>query len=369
MASKRATVVGVFEDRERAERAVDALQREGFTEEEIGLVVRDGGRDESDFRSPMAATVDRDTETEGRETSGALAGSAVGGALGALAALLIPGVGPVLAGGVLAGALGGAAVGAAGGGLAMALSDLGLSDDEARGYEREVVAGRALVTVRAGSRGSDAAGILRRFGAYDLDTLGRYRPDEPGVATAGGPSAVRASDRHLDSIDEVTDRETLELREERLVPRKEMRELGEAVVRTVVESVPSRLEVEAYREEIEVEHLPVGEIVSERKAPWEEGDVVIIPVYEEQLVMVKRLVLKEQLRIRRVANRETRLYEDTVRRERLVVEDPGNTGLVRESYSTDDESPAAEDRPRAEDRPPEEQDESLIEKLGRKILQ
>ena len=127
---------------------------------------------------------------------------------------------------------------------------------------------------------------------------------------------------------------TIELREEQLVPQKELRELGEVLVRTQVEEAPGRLEVEAYREEVEVEHEPAGEVVQERVPPWEENGALVVPVYEEQLVVVKRLVLRERLRIRRVATTERRLFEDTVRRERLVVEDPNSTGLVHERFAT-----------------------------------
>jgi uncharacterized protein (TIGR02271 family) len=130
----------------------------------------------------------------------------------------------------------------------------------------------------------------------------------------------------------------LELREEQLVPQKELRELGEVVIRTDVEEVPGRLEVEAYREEIEIEHLPIGEVVQEKQPPWEEDGDLIVPVYEEQLVVVKRLVLREQLRIRRVGTTETRLIEDVLRRERLRIEDPNGTGLVHEQFPTATES-------------------------------
>jgi uncharacterized protein (TIGR02271 family) len=128
---------------------------------------------------------------------------------------------------------------------------------------------------------------------------------------------------------------TIPLHEEELVAHKEIRELGEVVVRTRVEEVPSRLEVEAYREEVEVEHVPVGQVVSERVAPWEEDGVLIVPIYEEQLVVTKRLVLREHLRVRRVGTTETHLFEDTLRRERVEVEDPANTGLVHELYPDD----------------------------------
>jgi uncharacterized protein (TIGR02271 family) len=124
----------------------------------------------------------------------------------------------------------------------------------------------------------------------------------------------------------------LELREAQLVAHKDLRDLGEIEVRTEVDQIPGRLEVDAYREEVAIEHETVGEVVSERREPWEEDDVLIIPVYEEQLVVSKRLVLRERIRVRRISTTERQLYQDTLRRERLVVEDPQHTGSVRENY-------------------------------------
>jgi uncharacterized protein (TIGR02271 family) len=138
--------------------------------------------------------------------------------------------------------------------------------------------------------------------------------------------------------------QTVELRQEELVAHKELREVGDVEVRKEIEEVPGRLEVESYREEIEVEHVPVGRIVSERVEPWEEDGVMIVPVYEEQLVVTKRLVLREQLRVRRVGTVETQLFEDTLRRERVVVDDPANTGLIREQYPADEDEQSTERR-------------------------
>jgi len=166
---------------------------------------------------------------------------------------------------------------------------------------------------------------------------------------------------------------TIELREEQLVARKDLREVGEVRIRTTVETVPGRLEVEAFREEVEVEHVPVGQIVKERVVPWEEGDALVVPIYEEQLVMVKRLVLREHLRIRRVATVERRLFEDTIRRERLVVEDPSNTGLVHEQFPDqmhEDQVVAKDERTddRTDAEPSAHEDGGFLGNLVRKAL-
>jgi hypothetical protein len=108
-------------------------------------------------------------------------GAGLGAVLGAAAALLIPGVGPVVAGGVLAMAFGGAVAGTAVGGIFGAMTGLGISEDEARFYEKEFESGRALVTVKAGSRAADAAMILRKHGGYDLQNRATSEMPTTGV--------------------------------------------------------------------------------------------------------------------------------------------------------------------------------------------
>ncbi len=153
------------------------------------------------------------------------------------------------------------------------------------------------------------------------------RPETRRATETGASGTARES-----TLDEGA--QTIELREEELVAHKELRDLGEIEVRTVIDEVPGRLEIDAYREEVAIEHEAVGQMVGEREKPREEDGVLIVPIYEEQLVVSKRLVLKERLRVRRVGTTERQLFEDTLRRERLVVEDPAHTGLVREQYPT-----------------------------------
>jgi uncharacterized protein (TIGR02271 family) len=164
---------------------------------------------------------------------------------------------------------------------------------------------------------------------------------------------------------DVEDQQTLELREEELVAHKELRDLGDVVVHTRIEEVPGRLEVDAYREEVDIEHEPVGQTVSERQEPWEEDGVFVVPVYEEQLVVSKRLVLKERLRIRRIATTERQLFQDTLRRERLVVEDPQATGLVHERYVAEQATGPSDEAEPVDDRP----QPGILENIVRKALE
>lgn len=160
----RNTLVCVFDSRDQVERAIDELERLGFREDQIGFVMR--GEHE-----PVSAahTVETGKGAGEGAVEGAVAGGVLGGILGAAAALLLPGIGPVVAGGVLATALGGAAVGAAAGGILGALTSMGVPEEEARFYESEFQAGRAILTVHAGERWQEAADVLNRYGRCGQD--------------------------------------------------------------------------------------------------------------------------------------------------------------------------------------------------------
>ena len=85
-------------------------------------------------------------------------------------------------------------------------------------------------------------------------------------------------------------------------------------------------------------------------------------------MVVKRLVLKEHLRVRRVASTERQLFEDTLRRDRLVIEDPNNTRLVHEQYpGADGEHDGADGRHEG-DRRAEHEEGGLLGQLVRKAL-
>ncbi len=51
-----------------------------------------------------------------------------------------------------------------------ALVSMDVPEEEARYYEREFQAGRPIVAVKADGRYQEALAILRRGGAYDLET-------------------------------------------------------------------------------------------------------------------------------------------------------------------------------------------------------
>ena len=158
-AMNRSTVVGVFTDRLQAEQAIQALERAGFTDQQIGFI-----------RRGEQATGEARADTGTKVAAGVGGGGVIRGLLGAGEALLIPGFGPAIAGGILESMLGGALIGAATGGILGALTNMGVPEEEARYYQKEVEAGHVLVTVKTDQRQQEVMNILRQYGAYDAST-------------------------------------------------------------------------------------------------------------------------------------------------------------------------------------------------------
>lgn len=156
-------VVASFEDRVNAEFAVDALEQVGFTHDHVGYVIRGADAVAGGMLSSAAGAKD----VRGA-AAGVITGGIVGGVLATAAAILIPPVGPVIAAGLLASFFGGTIAGMAVGGIIGALRGLGVSEEEARHYEQEFHAGKAIVAVRAGPRAKEAAEILSRFGGAQI---------------------------------------------------------------------------------------------------------------------------------------------------------------------------------------------------------
>jgi stress response protein YsnF len=95
---------------------------------------------------------------------------------------------------------------------------------------------------------------------------------------------------------------------------------GRVRVRTVTDTVEEAVEATLQEESVEVTRVPVDRFVDVAPQVRTEGDVTILPVMEEVLVVEKRLVLKEELHIRRRPTTKRVEVPVTLRRQRAVVE-------------------------------------------------
>jgi stress response protein YsnF len=96
---------------------------------------------------------------------------------------------------------------------------------------------------------------------------------------------------------------------------------GVRIHKSVVDQ-PVEIDERLLRDEVEVKHVPVDRIVALDQAPTTryEGTTLVVPIFEEVLVVERRLRIKEELHITK--NRREERHAETVmlKTERVSVE-------------------------------------------------
>ena len=215
------SVAGIFTSRDAAERAIQRLASPGISRDHLTLLTPG-----TDPRRLAAAPTDEGEAPGTGAAIGAVAGAATGAGvgvpIGAAVSLVIPGIGPIIAFGLLGAALLGAGGAAIGNALENTLTQ-GVPRDDLFVYEDALRRGQsvviALVEDEAAAR--TAHDVLGDAGALDLDTArdrwwgalpeaerGRFEPVEEHVYRCGFEAAQWCDNRenvrplHGDMIDE-----------------------------------------------------------------------------------------------------------------------------------------------------------------------
>lgn len=162
------TVIGVMKDGRQAEQAVNNLKAEGFKEDEISIVAKEQGQDGEGYMEGQGNqdySYSQQNLSDGTATGGAIGG--IAGLLMGAGALLLPGIGPIVAAGPLSAALTGVVTG----GIAGGLIDFGIPEERGKHYEEKVRQGDILVAVKTDDQRVDqAVSILRKNGARDVES-------------------------------------------------------------------------------------------------------------------------------------------------------------------------------------------------------
>ncbi|WP_437284593.1 DUF2382 domain-containing protein [Sorangium sp. So ce406] len=103
---------------------------------------------------------------------------------------------------------------------------------------------------------------------------------------------------------ELTDELVVPVVAQELEVTKRTVESGRVRITKEVRERVEEVEEPLARERVFVERVAIDRVVTEPPATRQEGDTLIVPVVEEVLVVEKRLVLKEELRITRVRSVE-----------------------------------------------------------------
>ncbi|MBX9699848.1 MAG: YsnF/AvaK domain-containing protein [Acetobacteraceae bacterium] len=120
--------------------------------------------------------------------------------------------------------------------------------------------------------------------------------------------------------DDVT---VIPLAEETASITKRVAETGRVRVSVVADQVPALLRETLHSRRVEVERVAVGRVLAEGEPPpasREEGNTLVIPILEETAVVVKRLVLREEVRLRFLTEEAPFEEQVSLRRETAVVE-------------------------------------------------
>ena len=237
-------------------------------------------------------------------------------------------------------------------------------------FERQVLAYYRVET-------SSASAQRGTYGAYYSDAVGDERVDlQPGERAEARehsgeerPSAAPGEADHereelreheeLRERGDLTDEEELRVQrsEEELRAGTRERRAGSVNVRKRVRTDHERLSVPKRREEVSVERVRVEDRQAS-EAEIGEDDEVRIPVVEEEVVVEKRPVVKEEIRLRKDVVEEEEVVEEDVRKEEVDIEDRIERGEGSRRAKTVDQETA--------DRLPQEaRDETSLEDGGK----
>jgi uncharacterized protein (TIGR02271 family) len=144
------------------------------------------------------------------------------------------------------------------------------------------------------------------YASEERGSYGDYYADTNGTA---GPGMTMG-----DREDELR----VQRSEEELTAGTREREAGALKVRKRVRTDRETVEVPTRHEEVSVERVPASGEAAEAEIGEDE---VVVPVTEEEVVVGKRPVVKEEVRVRKDVVEDTETVEEDVRREEVEIED------------------------------------------------
>ena len=94
---------------------------------------------------------------------------------------------------------------------------------------------------------------------------------------------------------------------------------GQVKVGTITRESEQLVEEMLEHEHVEVERTAIGKQVDKAPPVREEGDTLIIPILEEIVVVERRLLLKEEVRVRRTREKQPYQERVVVRKQEAVI--------------------------------------------------
>jgi uncharacterized protein (TIGR02271 family) len=207
--------------------------------------------------------------------------------------------------------------------------DVDLDDEMSAGEARHVLIPIGYARLQEDSdrvvvdmlRSTDVAGLP----AYRHEPV--TRDFEEGIRGRFGGGAVDSDPyddtRFYGARRGAQDEARITLSEEELRVGKGVREAGEVEVRKEVETEHVTRPVEVTREEVEIVRRPITDPMAARDARIQ-GDEIHVPLFEEEVVVEKRAVPKEEIVVHKRETVEHETVEADLRKERVDIEREGD---------------------------------------------
>jgi uncharacterized protein (TIGR02271 family) len=339
------TISKLFDDHATASRAVGELEAAGVPRSEISMVASNAdswyqsGDHATDTRTTKTDRVDRDADGVDDRAEGAGAGAGIGAAVGGTAGLLaglglmaIPGVGPVVAAGWLVATAAGALAGATAGGLIGALTQAGVSEEDAHVYAEGVRRGGTLVTARVPDNDrSRLQGILDRSGVDIGRRREAYRQsgwnqfDEKSQPYT--PDQVRRERQQYGQSAAGSREGVVPVVEEELRVGKRDVDQGGVKVKSHVVETPVTEDVSLQQERVSVERRPVNRPLSTNEQAFQDRTIEVEQKGQEAVVS-KQARVTEEVVVKKDVQQRNQKVSDTVRRTEVEIEDERTKGAT-----------------------------------------
>src|SRR4051812_21982356 len=250
-------ITALYRDPDTAQEVVQRLMDAGYDPKNISLVSYDASKKEA-----VTTHGDDDVKSGQGARFGAITGALVG-----LGAMVIPGIGPVIAAGPLvAGLLGagvGAAAGAATGSISASLVKSGVDEETANYYTEGIRRGGTLVSVMADDGQVDQAlKVMNQYNPIDVKTEGAKWKESGWSAQDEQPQSTQqttAGERQMTSTPRPAgDEARAEVVQEELQVGKREVERGGVRVHTHVTETPVQEQINLREEHVDVERRPVN---------------------------------------------------------------------------------------------------------------
>ncbi|TBR58895.1 DUF2382 domain-containing protein [Mastigocladus laminosus UU774] len=162
---------------------------------------------------------------------------------------------------------------------------------------------------------------------YEEQVRRNYRPEQN--LTYDRDNYNYQNDASLYNLNE-QNHQTFKLYEERLIANKNRIKTGEVTVGKHIETETATVSVPIEKERVVIERVPAtteGIAVSPDEIQFQAGEVARIELYEETPEIQKEAFVREEVRVKKVVDKDVVEAQETIRREELDIQTEGNLPL------------------------------------------